>query len=415
MSKLNKMIENKNESAQYIMDEIKHIITTMPKREPGSEGEKMSCEYMSEVLKKDCGCDTSYLESYELHPHAFLGWMYITVTCALLAFVFYFFLPIVSIFLVVLGLTVAVLCLGFYTKVIDWMFPKKTGHNVTAMKKPTGEVKCRVVFNGHPDAAYNWWVNEKFGGVAHISQYILGILGAIYILIISIIAVIVNKSAGFMPVSVGSSLFNAGMCTFIFIPFLILLYFMWNEKQVVDGANDNLTGCYMGIALLKALKDEGIELEHTEVGVVLTGSEEAGLRGAKAWAKAHAGEFQDVPTFFYCFDTINEGKFLMVNYRDLNAMVKADTEASDMFMQSAKELGETCIKGMVPPLGGATDSAGFAQGGFRATGITSMNHKLEDYYHTRKDSWDNLNKDGLAKCYSVTVKTLENFDKKYGQ
>lgn len=81
---------------------------------------------------------------------------------------------------------------------------------------------------------------------------------------------------------------------------------MWNEKRVVDGANDNLTGCYMGIAILKALKDEGIELENTEVGVILTGSEEAGLRGSKAWCEAHQGEFQDVPTFIVSYDTIHD-------------------------------------------------------------------------------------------------------------
>lgn len=47
----------------------------------------------------------------------------------------------------------------------------------------------------------------------------------------------------------------------VFVPFLIGLYWMWNENRVVDGANDNLSGCYMGIAILKALKEEGIEFE----------------------------------------------------------------------------------------------------------------------------------------------------------
>ena len=182
------------------------------------------------------------------------------------------------------------------------------------------------------------------------------------------------------------------------------------EAAVVDGANDNLSGCYMGIALLKALKDEGIELENTEIGVVLTGSEEAGLRGAKAWCEAHKGEFDDVPTFIFSYDTIHDPKYLMVNYRDLNGTVKADTDASDLFMEAANELGIQCKKGMVPPLGGATDSAAFAQGGFRSAGITGLNHKLESYYHTRRDSYDNMNLDGLSDCFAATVKVLEKFD-----
>lgn len=167
----------------------------------------------------------------------------------------------------------------------------------------------------------------------------------------------------------------------------------------------------MGMAVLKSLKDEGIELENTEIGVILSGSEEAGLRGAKAWCEAHKGEFDDVPTFIYSYDTIHDPKYLMVNYRDLNGTVKADKDVSDLFYESAKELGIPCKKGWVPPLGGATDSAAFAQGGFRVTGITGLNHKLESYYHTRKDSYDNLNEEGIANCFAVTMKVLEKFDK----
>ncbi|MGN1478791.1 MAG: M28 family peptidase, partial [Acutalibacteraceae bacterium] len=63
-----------------------------------------------------------------------------------------------------------------------------------------------------------------------------------------------------------------------------------------------------------------------------------------------------------------------------------------------------------PPLGGATDSAAFAQAGFRSTGVTGLNHKLESYYHTRRDTYDNMNAQGLAGCYAASVKALEMFD-----
>ncbi|MBR6361131.1 MAG: M28 family peptidase, partial [Clostridia bacterium] len=101
---------------------------------------------------------------------------------------------------------------------------------------------------------------------------------------------------------------------------------------------------------------------------------------------------------------------LMVNYRDLNGTVKADKDVSDLFMECAQELDIKCSKGMVPPLGGATDNAAFSQAGLRSTGITGLNHKLESYYHTRKDSYDNMNIDGLADCFAVSVKVLEKFD-----
>mgnify|MGYP002518586775 FL=1 len=406
---LSKIISKKNEAASYMVNEITHIIKTFEKRSPGSKGEEQACEYMAKVLKEDCGCDRADVESFKEHPGAFYGWLFFTLTFVLAAVVLFFFLPLASIILIVVGLGLALLEFGTYKKVVDPFFKEKTGHNVTAIKKCTGETKRRVIFNGHPDAAWEWPVNYKLGGVGFEGHAIICGVGALYYLILSIISVAKN-GVSFGQISTADPLAKAALWGLIFVPFIIGLYFMVNYRRVVDGANDNLSGCYMGISVLKFLKDEGIELENTELGVVLTGSEEAGLRGAKAWCEAHKGEFDDVPTFIFSYDTIHDPKFLMVNYRDLNATVAADKDVSDLFMEAAAELGVPCKKGMVPPLGGATDSAAFAQAGFRATGVTGLNHKLEDYYHTRRDTYDNMNEEGLAGCFAASVKALEMFD-----
>ena len=44
--------------------------------------------------------------------------------------------------------------------------------------------------------------------------------------------------------------------------------------------------------------------------------------------------------------------------------------------------------------------------------VTGLNHVLEDYYHTRRDSWDNLNEEGLENCYKATIALLEKIDGK---
>lgn len=411
---LQKIIDKKDKAAQYMIDEITHIIKTFEKRAPGTKGELQSCEYMADVLKKDCGCEYAEVESFKENPGSFFGWIYFTITMVLAAVVMYFIFPILSIVLVVFGLLIAFMQFGLYYKFVDRFFKEKTGHNVTAMKSCTGECKRRIIFNGHPDAAWEWPVNYALGGVGFEGHAIICGIGAVFYLVISIIYI---AKYGVLGVAVnpdvvigGKTIATAGLWGLVFVPFLIGLYWMWNEHRIVDGANDNLTGCYMGIAILKYLKDEGIELENTEIGVVLTGSEEAGLRGSKAWCQAHAGEFQDVPTFFISYDTINDPKYLMVNYRDLNGTVKADKDVSDLFLEAAQSIDVPIKKGWVPPLGGATDNAAFSQAGFRSTGITGLNHKLEDYYHTRRDTYDNMNAEGLANCFAASVKTLEMFD-----
>ncbi len=406
---LKKIIDSKEKAAKYMIDEITHIIKTCGKRDPGSEGEKKSCEYMAEVLKKDCGCEDVKLESYEVAPRAFYGWIYFTITFVLISVVLFFFAPIISIPLIAAGFALVLLEFGVYKKVLDPLFPKKTSHNVTAIKKCTGETKRRIIFNGHPDATWEWPVNYALGGVGFEGHAIIVVLGAIFYLVLSIMYVAQNGITFGMP-DMSNPLVKAALWGLLFVPFMIGLYFMVNYRRVVDGANDNLTGCYVGIAVLKALKDEGIELENTEIGVILTGSEEIGLRGSKAWVEAHKGEFQDVPTFIYAYDTINDPKYLMANYRDLNGTVKCDKDVADLFYEAAQAVGVPCKKGMVPPLGGAVDAAAFTQGGFRAAGVTGLNHKLEQYYHTRLDSYDNMNKDGIANCFAASVKMLEMFD-----
>lgn len=399
---LQKIIDKKDAAAKYMIDEITYICNTFEKRGPGDLGEKQACEYAAEQMK-EYGCDRVYVEGFKENPNSFLGWIYITITCCFIALAAYFLnVPAVSIAAIAIGLVLCILQFGLYKKTVDKLFKEKTGHNVAGFKKPTGEVKRRIIFNGHPDAAWEWPFKYKFSYLGFDIHMIVCFIGAFYTL-----GIAVAKLAGVLNDDLAKTL---GLVALVFVPFWFGLYFMWNEKHIVDGANDNLSGCYIGMAILKMLKDEGIEFENTEVGVVLTGSEEAGLRGAKAWAGKHAKEFEDVPTFVFSYDTIAQSEQLMVNYRDLNATVKVDKDVSDLFMEACAELDIPVKKGFVPPLGGATDSAAFAQAGMRATGVTALNHALPDFYHTRLDTPEALNADCLAKCFAASVKALEMFD-----
>ncbi len=409
---LKKLIDKKDQMADWIIGDITHIIQTFEKRSPGSKGELQACEYYAELCE-EYGCEEVVVEEFEEHPNSFFGWLYFAVTFVLISlgtywFAPYWFAPIISAILCTCGAVIALLQFGMYKKFMDRFFKKATGHNMMAIKKPKGEVKQRIFFNGHCDAVWEWPVNYHFGGVAFEAHAVLGFAGLFYTLGISIASMIKNGSILGGPSTL--LLTKMGVYGLAFVPFLIGLYFLWNEHHIVDGANDNLTGCEMGIAVLKALHDEGIELENTEVGVIICGSEEAGLRGSKAWAEAHKGEFQDVPTIIYSYDTMHDPKWLMANYRDLNGTIKTDKQANDIFMKACEELGIACRKGWVPPLGGATDTAAFTQGGFRSGGVTGLNHKLENYYHTRRDTYDNLSHQGIGDCYAASMKVLEMFE-----
>lgn len=384
----------------FVLREITHICHDMKKRAPGSEREREAAAYMAESLEKDCGCKDVRIETFQEHPASFYSYFYFSATFDTLCAVSFFIRPWLSILFGGLALILFLFHFVLYRKPIDPFFPEKESVNVTAVKKCSGEIKQRVFLNGHMDAAWEFPLNYHFGGVVFEIPGIMATVGVFFYITLSIFALC----------GAGSWTRLAGLCGILFVPFFLLLTITYNPKRVVDGANDNLSGCYIGIAILREMERRGICLAHTEVGVILTGSEEAGLRGAKAWARAHQDDFQDVPTYIISFDTIHDPKQLAVNTRDLNSTVQSDPELCDLFLQAAAEAGVPCKKGIVPLFGGSTDSAAFTQGGFRSIGITGLNHVLEDYYHTRRDSYDNMNEEALENCIKATVMLISMLD-----
>ena len=384
-------------TVEFMLREITHICRSMKKRAPGSEGEREAAEYMAASLQKDCGCGEVKTETFTEHPASFYGYFYISAALDVLTAVLFFISPRLCLAAGTLGLFVFLSHFVLYKQLIDPLFPEKQSVNVTAVRPCGGEARQRVFLNGHIDAAWEFPLNHYFGGIVFEIPGVMSLVGVLFYMALSVCALC----------GPGSWTRIAGLCGLVFIPFYLLMAFTYDSRRIVDGANDDLTGCYVGIALLREMERLGITLEHTEVGVILTGSEEAGLRGAKAWVKAHKADYRDVPTYIISYDTIHDPKQLAVNARDLNGTVKSDAELCKLFLHAAEKAGVPCKKSVVPLFGGATDSAAFTQGGFRSVGITGLSHVLEDYYHTRRDSSDNLNEEGLKNCIRATVMLID--------
>jgi len=398
--------KTRESNVKYMVDGITHIIKTFEKRPPGSKGERDAQNYMASELNGYM--DKVWTEDFTLHPGAFMGWIYITVACLLLAFASFWFMRLLTLVFIVLAIIPMVTQLILYKEVYDPLFPKKTSVNVVSVKKPKGEVKRRVILNGHADATWEWTILYKFGFTAFKTVFLVSVIGVLYFVALTIIGLI---SGGLEFALLDSTVLNilgivGGV---VFLPFWITLIWFSDEKTIVDGANDNLTGCYVPMATAKALKEEGVELENTELMVVLSGSEEAGLRGAKRFAAAHQDMKNDVETIIIPFETIREKDFLSVFTRDLNMTVKTDEKLTDLIIKAGKNVGVELKKGMVEL--GSTDAAAFTQAGFKSVCIGGMDHNLKPYYHTRRDTYDNLDPETLGMALDVAVETVVLFDK----
>ena len=77
--KLQKLIDDKEKVADWMVDDITHICKDFEKRDPGSKGELQACEYMADLCKNEYGCDTAEVESFKENPDSFFGWLWITM------------------------------------------------------------------------------------------------------------------------------------------------------------------------------------------------------------------------------------------------------------------------------------------------------------------------------------------------
>ena len=222
----------------------------------------------------------------------------------------------------------------------------------------------------------------------------------------------VKNGVAFGGFDASSTIGKMALWGLLFVPFLVGLYWMWNKNRIVDGANDNLSGCYMGISVLKALKEEGIDFENTEVGVILTGSEEAGLRGAKAFAKKHRQEFKDIETVVISLDTMREIEQLQIYTRGCTGTVKDSEAVGDLLFEAGRNNGIEMKRASLYP--GAVDAEAFSKYDIRACGFCGVNHDPKTYYHTREDTWTNISEECIDLSLDICLEAAKLYHSKGG-
>lgn len=408
------------ENVDYTVKEITNVIKKYGPRESGNE----ACFDAEKHLKKELDqfCDETHFEEYQMAPKAFLHFTKLVSAAIILGFVICLalvFTNVISFFIaqcvfgiiVAIGLFITAMEFLMYKRFMDPLYKKVTGHNLVATRKPRGEVKKRIVISGHIDSAYEWrhiyYLKDK--GMGPLMGGTIG--GAFISLIIAIVAVIAN----FVDMGAfGDFMLNYSYYIHIItVLFMITLFLFVDFSTISPGANDNLTGTYAAVCALRMLDMAGVEFENTEVVAMITDGEEAGLRGAKAFAKDHFDEYtsQGVETAVLCVDTLTDLEYLNVYSKDMTGTVKHDEAFSKLVLDSAKEAGYDSAE-FANVFFGSSDAAAFTQAGMTATCLAAMDPAPADYYHNRRDSYDRLVPEAIETGYKVVLASILNFDSK---
>ena len=402
--------------ANYVARNIKKVCKEIGPRPSGSEKELEAQEWLANDLRTSC--DEVRTEEFKLAPAAFMAWVQVAVFAgvagAALIFASHFVPSLALVFTAVATalLVIAIFCIIteflFYMETIDKFMPKKTSHNIIAVRKPSGEVKRRIIFSGHADSAPEWRFTYWGGPKLVLPAVILGLLGVVYITVINVMALVMSAKGA--DIAQSKLIWILSIVAICLVPLFLFELLFYNPKRPVEGANDNLSGCLCSMALPRFMQDNDIRFENTEVMVVLTGSEEAGLRGAKAFVKAHGKELEDVPTVFVGLDTVRDYDFMSVYNKDMTGTVKNDAEVSKLLKEGAALAGFDLPYKTVSF--GSSDAAAITKGGMKATCFAAMDPAPARYYHTRLDTADNLDLKTIEAGVGIVLETAFLYDEK---
>jgi len=402
---------------RYMTDGIRYVCETFRKRAPGTQSERDAQAFFKKELEGYS--DEVIMEDFELHPATFMGFIPFAAVFCMIAVALYWLNPgsqlcsLIAAVLPLLSVLMFFFEFLFYRNFVDFLFPKKISRNVYAVYKPQGEVKRRIIFGGHTDAAYEWTYTYH-GGLPAMAVAIGGAVLAIFtVFIASLARLFAGFSASGVPELAGGWR-TLGIVLLCCLPFALIICFFINYRIIVDGANDNLSANYVSMAVIKQLAEAGERFENTEVCCLLTGSEEAGLRGAKAFAKKHKAELskEGEETIFISLDTMREVEQLMIYDRGCTYTVGNDKAVGDLLHQAGLNCGiDMKIAGLYP---GAVDAEAFSMYGLRSIGFCGVNHNPQKYYHTREDTPDNLSEECLTLSLDICMEAARLFDEKGG-
>ncbi|HAQ64055.1 MAG TPA: hypothetical protein DCR23_06295 [Ruminococcaceae bacterium] len=395
------------EMTNYTVREVKRVCKDIGPRESGEESERKAQAYVAESMKSVC--DSVEVEEFDVHPKAFMSWVVIDVVLMLLSIICLLLkqfsvaeglntvFNIAAVALTALAVLVLTAEFLLYKQFVDPLLPKRKTCNVVCTRNAASETKRRIIFSGHIDSSYEWRFTHLGGAKLLKTMIVLGI-GSIVLNLILDIAAFFN-----MP-EVVNIIIIALACITVIPVFMCAFFINW--KLVVPGANDNLTGVFASMAVIRYMQANDIRFENTEVVALSTACEESGLRGAKAFAKKHADD--KIPTVFIAVDTLRDYDYMSIYNKDMSGTVKLDSQAAAMLKKASENAGLNLDYAKV--FFGASDAAAAQQGGIKAAALCAMDPAPAKYYHTREDTPDNLDLKTVEAGLNVLLETAFLYD-----
>lgn len=394
----------------YAYDLIKKVLDEIGPRPSCSEAERK----LGRLLVREWMpiCDAVAVESFTCSPGAFLGFYPLSVLAYFAAVILYWLYPPASPAMAAVSFSLVFFEFVCYREFVDWLFPRKKGWNVTGVIRPGGEAKQRVIVSAHQDSAYEFrhWYHL---GTASVVLLVLAV-AAILLILGGSIAVTVAWFGG----SEEAMAYTAvGIAAIVLAP-VVGVFLFFKSDRAVPGAMDDMAGVAVVSGLARYLDDArsgaGFFPQSTEVVLLATSAEEAGLRGAKRYVKKHRSQMKEKQTYGILLDMIHDERLLKVTSGELCTRARHDAYLVRLAQEVAASHGWP-IRRRWAPLG-ASDASAFSVKGISATLLSCSDFsRLAPNYHTRHDTLEHIRPQSLSVSLQMVIDMIERLDRGYAE
>lgn len=407
-----------------MLEFIKKICKDVGPRESGTEQELQAGDLIEEEFKQFC--DETHQEEYVSSPHAFLGGIRYGALIVCVSIILYWMsllidlnvIPLhsdysglfllISIILIIITISYFILEVMKYYEAFDFLFPKKKSRNIIGSIEPKIEIKHTIIFSAHHDSAF------EFNTFYYLKRFGQIIINVGYIAVgITLIGILLKYIFFLINIEFILLFFIFGIVFICFTP-IVAVYVLFHSYKPVLGAFDNLSGVSIVLGIGKFLSDhkndEKIYPQHTRVLLISFAGEEAGLRGAKRYVKAHYEELKNNETILVNMDGIAKKDTFVVLDKEPGIGTKHDPTIYEPIYNIAKEINP---KAKIASLSfGATDAAAFSKKNIPAASLGGLDlgTELAPFYHTRYDTPDVIEKEALGQMAELCVKYLKKID-----
>ena len=427
-------MESDSDYVNYALRQIEHICTTFGPRPAGSDAEASTTQYLHEEL--DQYCDKTYVDEFSVYPtfypHGFLkiaavllsiamilcGFPFLFVMIGGIRFLFALFLIFVSLFLMKLWFA------RFFR------FPQGLSHNITGKIHPrnnptpsSSPQKLTVVIAGHTDSAFEMSI-AKYGH----TYLVVGVIFLGLLLLCMGIKLFLYKFwySSSLPAIVITDHWQMNVLDAIslgvllsFYPFFLKLIFGITNGQPVLGANDNLSGVGIALALGKYFTEPSHRLSHIELWLGSFGAEECGERGSHYFVQEY-GHRQSALTHAIAIipESVGAGNHLHIILEEKMHFAKHDPDlcakihsAFLKYNRKHPNAANTQTVTMKSLPFAASDAGRFAHAGIPSAMIIAFDESQKPpNYHLTSDNFDNLSFQTLNTVFGGVKQFLLDLD-----